>query len=77
MIDRLRRSELIKPARDRTPRCADMVLAGTARASAISPAGRPSGSCLTSSGKVLKRELAAWVRHGIGNPTPVRFKSKD
>jgi hypothetical protein len=54
-MERLWRSDRTRPARDRTPRCEDMVLCGTASSRAMSPAGRPSGSCPTSSRKVSSR----------------------
>ena len=31
---------------------------------------------LTPSGKILKRELVAWVRDGRVHPTPVRWRPK-
>src|SRR6266576_6756246 len=45
MIERLWRSDVTKPARNSTDRCADIVFCGTFNSRANSPAGTPSGSC--------------------------------
>src|ERR1700722_9162069 len=55
MIERLKRSAEIKPARDSTARCDDIVFCGTANARAISPAASPLGSCRTRSRKASRR----------------------
>ncbi len=54
-IERLKRSERTSPARLRILRCDDIVLCGTARRRATSPAGSPSGSAATSRRKTSIR----------------------
>jgi hypothetical protein len=59
MIERLCLSLVTSPARESVARCADIVFCGTSSIRANSPAGTPSGSCLTKARNVSSLVVCA------------------